>query len=1620
MRNVFPSTALQQELEQNGYAVIDFLSHSELQNLLDFDQKNLPPDDLATTGISFSASTLERSYRRAITQQIKEIFSPKLLDLCPEFRVLLCNLVRKQPDEPYSEMPLHQDPSLVDETAFTAYGVWCPLIDVNEQNGCLQIVKQSHLLNAKIRPFFTFEGFPYNQKILGLMQQRYLTSVPMQAGQALIYDKRLFHGSPQNSTTVERVAAICSLVPKELLSHFCYRETLTSSKLELFEVEDEFYDHYIVGQRPEGVKYLGTLDYEVEPLTPELLIEKLGVGNSSSEKPAWANEQISFKSEFLEKFNSSTQKIAVLVSNEFEGFSKNGGIGTYTTTLSQKLVADGWTVMLLLCQTEVAFRGEASFEPVHHVFSTHETEQVLTLQPVHQQILSQTQQGDLAKSFDHQSFCCLYFIQAMIATFPDAVAYAEFSEIWGFGYRTIQAKRSGLLGNSCLIGVTAHGSFEWLHEVNSHYRTEQTHWRSQAYHYEQFSYETADITYAPSHFLKSKFSGYGWKTAHAKHLPYFVPKIPHPPTPSPIKREGEPEILSHRPLGEGNTRGEGIPVIFFGRLEERKGLCTFLEALKLLDSAVANKIHLTFIGKIIPLQSTHLEHLNSQQYIDRELGNTFTYTLLPDLSSQESIQAIAGLPHPIVCLTSLQENFPNTALEMGQLPVSLVVSDTGGFRETLALLQRSEAVHWFQPGNAHALAQALTQAIHTYPEKPPTLEPTAIDSINYHLLNQRLEFMSQAFLEAAPKEPTTPSVTIALVCWHSATTLLECLTSLTAQTYEPFDVIVLSSATNEAIQEAIVQAQSQFPTYKYLTSEAHWSLGEAYNHLVEQSTGEYVLPFSSDQIATPNMVEKMIVAAHEANAVAVVCPQLVAGGEELEAITTVDGNLLKLLEFNHQHDLTALFSKALLQEFRYAQERGLQALNWQIFATAIATDQTIAYYPYPLYAIRSSAESAISPANFAKERYYLRQYLFQITPEQWSQRQINVLLTGFEQLVQAPSQIQQQNWQPILPANQPSSRQDQAWMMTAQQMHNELIQSQNRLKELEDWNQVLQAGKDWLESQWQSWMLRTQKAEVAWERSRSLIREMQGSKFWKLRQTWIKVKRKLGKMSADPLQPINSTSTPGVQEFVARIAGQKIRFFQATATQAPVVSIISSCFQEYQYIETTYRSIINQTLQNFEWIIVDDGVTDPETKALLASLTQRTAKIRVLSHTTHRGVAASYNTATAQAKGKYLCFVDIGGILDPTHLEKCVLFLETHPQIAVVNAYSIVFQAQEHWWHSHLNQPTSLFHQKGMMSHPLYRKADFDQLDGFDESLHGFADWERCLKAFAHQQSGWTLPEYLDCYRATDETAPAIVHKPRADVQQIIETIHDRHQTVLNLPSTIDLKPKPLNLETLNIRLDVENQLERFNPGKRLLLFCDALDNSDVAKWNCDLVIWLTQCGYEVTIVTTSTSDHSCQEFFYRATPDIFHLPNLFDQAHWLAFIRYILVSRQIDSVLIAGSEIAYAFLPLLRIEFPNVALVDYVHAQRQDEQSSRAVNLSCQFAEDLDCQIVPSQRSAKAYKSLNATAHPKIQVCYTQAQVEAILTNVMRTRQTAVSASPSVEAETEALLLILESLQHE
>ena len=265
-------------LKEYSYVILDnFLSETELEDLQEFDSTHPLPKDIATLSNSTNINSSKASYRQKVNDHLKAIVNPKLTTLLPNHRATFCTWYRKSSNSSINVTQLHQDPSLTSEPDTLSYGIWCPLIDVDPGNGCLHIMKGSHHLNSEPRPFYPFHPFPYSDDIATLLTEQYLTPIPLKAGQAILYDKRLFHSATANPTDTERVAFTCLICPSDKLTQFVYRPTPNAETIEIHEVPDDFYNRYILGDKPsgEGVNLIKTEPYTYDPLTPELIAEKL-------------------------------------------------------------------------------------------------------------------------------------------------------------------------------------------------------------------------------------------------------------------------------------------------------------------------------------------------------------------------------------------------------------------------------------------------------------------------------------------------------------------------------------------------------------------------------------------------------------------------------------------------------------------------------------------------------------------------------------------------------------------------------------------------------------------------------------------------------------------------------------------------------------------------------------------------------------------------------------------------------------------------------------------------------------------------------------------------------------------------------------------------------------------------------------------------------------------------------------------------------------------------------------------------------------------------------------------------------------------------------------------------
>lgn len=104
-----------------------------------------------------------------------------------------------------------------------------------------------------------------------------------------------------------------------------------------------------------------------------------------------------------------------------------------------------------------------------------------------------------------------------------------------------------------------------------------------------------------------------------------------------------------------------------------------------------------------------------------------------------------------------------------------------------------------------------------------------------------------------------------------------------------------------------------------------------------------------------------------------------------------------------------------------------------------------------------------------------------------------------------------------------------------------------------------------------------------------------------------------------------------------------------------------------RYIGDSIRSVLNQTYQDFELILLDDASPD-ESATEIAKFND--PRIRYLRHETNQGLAMARNTAIRAASGQYIALLDSDDIALPERLFEQVRFLEVNPKVGVVGTWA--------------------------------------------------------------------------------------------------------------------------------------------------------------------------------------------------------------------------------------------------------------------------------------------------------------------------------------------------------------
>lgn len=120
----------------------------------------------------------------------------------------------------------------------------------------------------------------------------------------------------------------------------------------------------------------------------------------------------------------------------------------------------------------------------------------------------------------------------------------------------------------------------------------------------------------------------------------------------------------------------------------------------------------------------------------------------------------------------------------------------------------------------------------------------------------------------------------------------------------------------------------------------------------------------------------------------------------------------------------------------------------------------------------------------------------------------------------------------------------------------------------------------------------------------------------------------------------------------------------------PLVTVIIPCYNAEKYVESSVKSIMNQTYKNLEILITDDCSKD-NTYEILKKLASEDSRIRLFKNETNKKIVLTLNELVSHAKGKYIARMDADDISLPNRIEMQVSFLELNSEYGMCGTNAI-------------------------------------------------------------------------------------------------------------------------------------------------------------------------------------------------------------------------------------------------------------------------------------------------------------------------------------------------------------
>ncbi|MCX5998702.1 MAG: glycosyltransferase [Chloroflexi bacterium] len=233
-------------------------------------------------------------------------------------------------------------------------------------------------------------------------------------------------------------------------------------------------------------------------------------------------------------------------------------------------------------------------------------------------------------------------------------------------------------------------------------------------------------------------------------------------------------------------------------------------------------------------------------------------------------------------------------------------------------------------------------------------------------------------------------------------------------------------------------------------------------------------------------------------------------------------------------------------------------------------------------------------------------------------------------------------------------------------------------------------------------------------------------------------------------------------------------------SDSPEVTVLMSVYNGGKYLEEAIKSILSQTLRDFEFVIINDGSTDG-TAEVLARYAGTDCRLRVY-HQENQGVSAARNRGFCLARGQYIAIMDADDVSLPARLAREVQFMEAHPDVGVVGTRVECMDGNGrrlNEWHYPMAPNLIGWHMifRCCLADPsvMMRRDIVAQLCPYDASMRVAADYDMWIRALPITRLA-NLPEVLLRHRLWPERLSARYRETQEET-----TVRIMHSAVTRL-----------------------------------------------------------------------------------------------------------------------------------------------------------------------------------------------------------------------------------------------